>query len=83
MSWDNGEPLTTEERAAIMQLSRYEREREMNIRRNKRLISRIKGGFNDMFDELNPTSMEGARKQHKPADDGTNIGSGRVTRSNE
>lgn len=52
MSWDNGEPLTAEERAALMGLSRYEREKEMNIKRNRRLLGGIKNQFSSMFQDL-------------------------------
>lgn len=49
--WDNGEPLTPAERTSIMALnSNYERSREMNIRRNRRIQRELGIGVGDVID---------------------------------
>lgn len=52
-NWDNGEPLTQEERQAILRLkSNYEKSREMNKRRNRRI--QIELGLLDVDDIFKP-----------------------------
>ena len=59
-NWDNGEPLTADERAQLMTLSAYERSREMNIRRRKRmeadLVSDFKSLTGDLTKSLGPAN---------------------------
>ena len=43
--WDNGEPLTPEECAQLMKLSTYERAREMNICRRRRMEADLTSEF--------------------------------------
>ena len=49
--WDNGEPLTPEERAQIMKLSLYERSHEMNIRRRKWMEADLALDFRTLTDD--------------------------------
>lgn len=42
IDWDNGEPLTPEERAQIMKLSNYEKFHEMRMRYRRRLENELR-----------------------------------------
>ena len=56
-NWDNGEPLTQEERQAVLRLkSNYERSREMNKRRNRRIQMEL--GLLDMDDIFKPKAKK-------------------------
>ena len=65
--WDNGELLTAEERANIMKLSLYERQREMNMRRNKRLLAASMEDIISLF----PAKSNSPRKTKSKAPVGT------------
>ena len=52
---DDGVPPTVAEQAEFMKLSLYEQEREMNIRRNKRLLENL--GLNNEITYLNTPSL--------------------------
>lgn len=61
--WDNGELLSAEERANIAKLSVYERQREMNMRRNKRLLAPLMEDVISLF----PAKSKSPRKTKSKA----------------
>ncbi|KAH7903622.1 hypothetical protein BJ138DRAFT_1120200 [Hygrophoropsis aurantiaca] len=63
--WDNGEPLTFEERVKICQLLVYEREREMNKRRNARIMKELEiaSASKDLCDAMVKKSTPRPRKK--------------------
>jgi hypothetical protein len=64
--WDNGEALTPKERAQIMKLSLYERSREMNIRRRKRMESDLAHDFRTLTDDMGKTRSKPSPASQKP-----------------
>ncbi|KIM80236.1 hypothetical protein PILCRDRAFT_9780, partial [Piloderma croceum F 1598] len=67
--WDNGEPLTPEECTQIMKLSTYERAREMNIRRRKRMEVSLQSEFRALAGDLKetlPRSLPASSGKHVP-----------------
>ena len=65
-NWDNGEPLTPEERAQLMKLSTYERAREMNIRRRQRMDSNLTSEFKTLTDDATRSHSKPAPAPRKP-----------------
>ena len=74
--WDNGEPLTPEERAQILTLSTYERAREMNIRMRKRMEVSLVSEFRALTGDLKKTPPKSL-----PASSGKHVSDGSVRRS--
>jgi hypothetical protein len=74
--WDNGEPLTPEERTQIMKLSTYERAREMNIRRRKRMEVSLQSEFRALTGDLKKTPPRSL-----PASSGKRVPDGPTRRS--
>jgi hypothetical protein len=64
--WDNGEPLMPEERAQIMKLSAYERAREMNIRKRKRMEADLVSELRTLTDAAKQSYSNPAPAQRKP-----------------
>ena len=68
-NWDNGEPLTPDERAAILRMkSNYERSQTMNKRRNTRMLKELEMGnaIMDAFKDVPGNQKNGALLKPKP-----------------
>jgi hypothetical protein len=59
--WDNGEPLTVEERAALMKLSTYQHSREMNIRLRRHMEAGLKNQFKSLINDTKAVATKPAR----------------------
>jgi hypothetical protein len=63
--WDNGEPLTPEERAQLMKISTYERAREMNICRRWHMEADLTSEFRALTGNVISLHSKPAPTPHK------------------